>query len=759
MVLSAGLLGLTGCPKAVPQVAPDTEVAAKGDTSKSDAGTQKKTGKTGPTDKGKGTDKGDGKGGQPAPVKWTLHETVLLTPEQARAAEPVSCHLAPDARRWAYVAKKYGGHTVILDGNDEPFTGQEISSFQFSPDSKQVAYVVRIGETYADREAPAVHVIWNGKEVLGETILAIGDGVLVSASAGQDLGTEREQPAKVFVHGTKAGTLKAEQPNVSDPAKLCAFSTVGGRLRWATPYLLGVLVDGEKVSKAQPKNISALQFSADGSTYAFVLTEGEGDDRQMVVVVNGEHHKPYAEVRGLTLSANGKVAGYLATGAGGKTFAAITGKEPIEAPKNATLVLSPDGSRWAILSDRRNAAVVVDGKADTLVNNASQLTAVLWPSPPGEGPPGLGAPFFAFSPDGKHYAYAVRELERDGDKVTCRVMRDGKPQQAWAEVSPSIAWAPDSGSLVYLARETPDGPWTVVRDETALPGGQALATEAEGKVVAVRFSPNGRHVAYAFRHGSAWQVVLDSQEVASYSRVFVDGGGFGFTADGRLVFLAQTDKGAVCHVELTPNDAKPAGPNKVGPPTVKDGWLALFNGTDLRRWEPVALEAKGSAWLVNRDGKLTGKDGVIESADKAVAGGLRTAGGGFKDFHLRLECRADQGRGAVAFRGGTVLVCNDDAAAARTGSFSHGVSLVKPDVEVKDKLAAEKEWFTLELLVQGKRVQVRVNGKVAAEVQMNDTAAGAGPIILYQDSQGQMGWRNVQVRESVDPAEWDRGKK
>jgi hypothetical protein len=746
--------------KASPKIGTGDPDTAKGGAKVPVVSQPVKTGTNGDKDKGPVV---------PQPVKWTLYETALLTPEQARSADPAGYHLAPDGLRWACLLHRYGGRTPVIDGVEEPYTGAEMPVFLFSRDSKQVAYVIGLGESYVQSNGlpagPANHVVWNGKAVPGsDTLVAFGEGGLASALAGQSVGTGAETPAVLFIDGKKATT----QPGVADPAKVCSFSTAGGRFRWAAPDPDGVLVDGQRVSKTPAATISELQFSADGSTYAFLATEGDGANKQAYAVVNGERQKAYPAIKGLALSGNGKAVGYLVTVEGGKTYAVLTGTKPVEAAEGSAIYFSPDGTRWAVVPGA-NGAILVDGKAEPLVNNKDHYTSLVRPGPRYPDGPSLGAPSFAFSPDGKHYAYAIEEEVREvGDRyrTSFRVVRDGKPGKAWAGIRPGVVWGPDSQALVYFAKEKADGPWVLMRDDKPLPPCEVWATEGEGKrdevkTVAVRFSPDGKHVAYAGRQGLSWVVRIDGEEVAVYDKVFVDRAGFGFSTEGRLAFLAQKDNESVCHVELTPPGVpRSAGPKKLQPPPGKDGWLPLFNGTDLRRWASCRPGRDPGQWDTDTRGYFVVKDGAIITSEdeERSSGGVRTAGGQFKDFHLRLECKV-RDRAAVYFRGGHVAIYNNRAAkSGLTGSFFN-VGGQEPAADAGGPLVADNQWFTIDLLVERKRVQVRVNGKVTADLETDDRAATAGPIVLYNVHGVPMQWRNIQVRESVDPAEWNKGKK
>jgi len=65
-----------------------------------------------------------------------------------------------------------------------------------------------------------------------------------------------------------------------------------------------------------------------------------------------------------------------------------------------------------------------------------------------------------------------------------------------------------------------------------------------------------------------------------------------------------------------------AAPNDKGFVAGKDGWLTLFDGSDLRKWE----KAKGADWTV-RDGALVGTKGTISNYWH------------WQDFECRIVCR------------------------------------------------------------------------------------------------------------------------
>jgi hypothetical protein len=191
--------------------------------------------------------------------------------------------------------------------------------------------------------------------------------------------------------------------------------------------------------------------------------------------------------------------------------------------------------------------------------------------------------------------------------------------------------------------------------------------------------------------------------------------------------------------------------------------VKLFDGKDASRWFDAYQKERRTPVV---------EGGAILVANKPGFGAcFRTQGADFKDFHLRLEARIenpDHGRGAVGFRGGYVLV-NDRSRFGYTGTFfpvylDQAVEDTRPDPTVNNAVtkglekpvARSGEWNTLELLVEGKRFQVRVNGTPVGTHELSDgryTHGPKGPIVLYCDM-GQVRFRNIEIRDGVDPKAW-----
>jgi hypothetical protein len=180
------------------------------------------------------------------------------------------------------------------------------------------------------------------------------------------------------------------------------------------------------------------------------------------------------------------------------------------------------------------------------------------------------------------------------------------------------------------------------------------------------------------------------------------------------------------------------------PPLVvnNDDFIQLFNGKDLTGWK------KDPAWSV-KDGILTGSGASF----------LATTTGPYDDFHLRVKARiSDGGKGAILFRGPrdkgpqhgyeTTINANNknldktgslnaQTALGWIGIFSFQASLIKPG-----------EWFDLELVADGKRFLIHVNGqKTVQDTDVFDRGFTAGPIVLRSTAQSTVEFQKIEIKE------------
>ncbi len=168
----------------------------------------------------------------------------------------------------------------------------------------------------------------------------------------------------------------------------------------------------------------------------------------------------------------------------------------------------------------------------------------------------------------------------------------------------------------------------------------------------------------------------------------------------------------------------------------KDGWISVFNGKNLDGWksneevsgcfkvEAGALKVScGRAHLFyvgpgGADGTVKFKDFELRAKVKSTAG---SNSGIF--FHTRYQERGWLSSGYEA------QINNHENTPKRTGSL-FGVVDVTAD---KFAVLKDGEWFDYAIRVLGKRVVLRVNGKVTADFTEPD---GWNPSKLFKDFPG-----------------------
>jgi serine/threonine protein kinase len=183
-------------------------------------------------------------------------------------------------------------------------------------------------------------------------------------------------------------------------------------------------------------------------------------------------------------------------------------------------------------------------------------------------------------------------------------------------------------------------------------------------------------------------------------------------------------------------------PKKAGP-----AWVKLFNGNNLAGWTNPKKDLE--SWKVE-NGVLIGK------GDQAY---LRTERGPFADFKLRMQAKYVGGTAGLVVReqspdvAGAGYECSMEN--NREGDFNTGSVMFKPTKNLmgtfavaKEVLTQEGQWFTLEVLVNGNRVQTVVNGKKAANFVdiHNDFKVGhIGLIVRGKD--GELHVKNLEIME------------
>jgi serine/threonine protein kinase len=189
-------------------------------------------------------------------------------------------------------------------------------------------------------------------------------------------------------------------------------------------------------------------------------------------------------------------------------------------------------------------------------------------------------------------------------------------------------------------------------------------------------------------------------------------------------------------------------------------WISLFNGRDLTGWQ--RLPGESGNWRVE-NGVLKGGGGGNTN--------LFSQRGDFRDFHLRAEgrvnaagsagitCRAQFSSETPAGYSGVALgyIAKLNAKSTfdprKTGSLyvaertgvqrgkAIDVSSVRPD-----------EWCTLEVIAQGRRLVIKVNGQTTTDFEDARQAFSSGHIALQSlGAGGAVEFRKIEIKP-LDPA-------
>jgi serine/threonine protein kinase len=185
--------------------------------------------------------------------------------------------------------------------------------------------------------------------------------------------------------------------------------------------------------------------------------------------------------------------------------------------------------------------------------------------------------------------------------------------------------------------------------------------------------------------------------------------------------------------ELTPlpgapeNATAPAAPPRAA---VNDGFLPLFNGKDLTGWETHS--AQPGNWQVE-DGLLVGRGGLSYLYSKRED---------LQNVHVRVKARISTGGNSGVFVRSTYGIKpgsnapNGYEAAIEDGHGEVGTgglyAIADNAKRVKSAGSSFKagEFFTLEVIAQGSRIEVKVNGWTTAEYDTEHAQRGGGCLAL-----------------------------
>jgi hypothetical protein len=189
----------------------------------------------------------------------------------------------------------------------------------------------------------------------------------------------------------------------------------------------------------------------------------------------------------------------------------------------------------------------------------------------------------------------------------------------------------------------------------------------------------------------------------------------------------------------------------------QNGWVSLFNGKDF------------TGWKVNENtGTFTIKDGAIVShGDRSHCFYVGPVGNhDFKDFELNVDVKTEPGsNGGIYFhtlyqdagwpdKGFEVQVNNTHSDPIKSGSLYHVKDI---GTEVVSPIVKDNEWFTEDILVKGKTVTIKLNGKQVVQWTQPDDWKGTrdfaqraidhGTIALQgHDPKSTVYYKNIQIK-------------
>jgi serine/threonine protein kinase/formylglycine-generating enzyme required for sulfatase activity len=169
-----------------------------------------------------------------------------------------------------------------------------------------------------------------------------------------------------------------------------------------------------------------------------------------------------------------------------------------------------------------------------------------------------------------------------------------------------------------------------------------------------------------------------------------------------------------------------------------EGWVQLFNGKDLSGWKAAGPEGK---WRVE-NGVLVG-DGPFTL--------LRTGRADYRNFHLRYEAQyVGTASCGQYFRARAGRDTPPDGYRANVSAFPGALS-VWADKKSKDLPSSSARvpsgiWYTQEVITEGNRLIVKVNGATTADVNNDEYAEGFVGLQIF-DGQGEVRFRKIEVKE------------
>lgn len=177
-----------------------------------------------------------------------------------------------------------------------------------------------------------------------------------------------------------------------------------------------------------------------------------------------------------------------------------------------------------------------------------------------------------------------------------------------------------------------------------------------------------------------------------------------------------------------------------------EGWIRLFNGTNLEGWRPrdpnIAMSWRAEDGLLRNTSDVKKHDGVDLVSEPT-----------FDDFEIYLEYRVPRGSNSGVYLRGRyeIQILEDFGKPPRDGSNGGIYSLAVP---AKNVSREPGQWQSIYARLVGRRVNVWVNGfQTVQDVELTRATGGEldqnhdapGPIML-QGNHGSVDFRHILIR-------------
>jgi hypothetical protein len=176
-----------------------------------------------------------------------------------------------------------------------------------------------------------------------------------------------------------------------------------------------------------------------------------------------------------------------------------------------------------------------------------------------------------------------------------------------------------------------------------------------------------------------------------------------------------------------------------------DGCTPIFNGRDLSGWSPLPLPSSHATWTV--------EDGAIVCRGSGSVLASHRASG---DFYLRTRAVLEQGHSGLMVRYGSTTNNGMTERAAYEAHIWPGqevgrlIQFPPTRSHTRQRTApplVPGRWFDLELIAEGPRVQVRVDGVTTADVTDPLTSRRRGVIALHAAGSTLVRFQRIEVME------------